>query len=48
MGGNEPRMIQWLMRKGIVKSSNSAQIVLVGLVIVNIIITFAVIKYFLL
>jgi hypothetical protein len=48
MGGNEPRMVQWLMSKGIVKSSNSAQIVLVGLVVVNIIITFAVIRYFLL
>ncbi len=47
VGGNEPKMVQWLMRKGIVKSPNAAQAILIGLVIVNIIITFVVIKYFL-
>lgn len=45
--GNEPRMVQWLMKKGIVKSPNAGQFILVGIVIVNIIIMFIVIKYFL-
>ena len=48
MGGNEPKMVQWLMRKGIVKSPNMGQAVLIALVIINIIITFVVTKYFLL
>ena len=43
----EPKMVQWLMKKGIVKSPATAQIVLITLVIINIIITFVVIKYFL-
>ncbi|MEN9912998.1 MAG: hypothetical protein RLY66_406 [Candidatus Parcubacteria bacterium] len=47
MGGNEPKMIQWLMKKGIVKSPNMGQAILIGMVIINIIITFVVIKYFL-
>jgi hypothetical protein len=44
---NEPRMIRWLMKKGIVKSTHMAQGLLVALVIINIIITYVVIKYFL-
>ncbi|MEK7642068.1 MAG: hypothetical protein AAB365_03730 [Patescibacteria group bacterium] len=46
-GGNEPRMVRWLMKKGIVKSPNTAQVVLIGLVVINIIITVVVISYFL-
>jgi hypothetical protein len=43
----DPKMVQWLMKKGIVKSPAMAQAVLIGLVVVNIIITFIVIKFFL-
>ncbi|MES2216207.1 MAG: hypothetical protein V4481_02830 [Patescibacteria group bacterium] len=42
---NTPKMAQWLMRHGI-KSPNAAQTILVVVVIVNIIITFVVIKFF--
>lgn len=44
---NEPRMVQWLMKKGIVKSPTAAQVILIGLVVINLIITFVVINYFL-
>lgn len=44
----EPRMVQWLMKKGIVKSPATAQVVLIALVVVNIVVTFIIIKYFLL
>jgi hypothetical protein len=43
--GNEPKMVKWLMKKGIVKSPRVGQAVLIAVVIVNIIITIAVIKY---
>lgn len=46
-GGNEGRgMTGWLMRKGIVKSPNGAQVILVGVVIANVIIMYVVITYF--
>jgi hypothetical protein len=45
--GNEPKMVQWLMRHGIAKSGTSAQVILIIVVIINIIITYVVIKYFL-
>ena len=35
--GNEPKMVQWLMRHGLAKSANSAQMILIGVFIVNII-----------
>ncbi len=44
---NEPKMVRWLMKKGIVKSPVAAQVVLIALVIINLIITYIVIKYFL-
>ena len=47
-GSNEPKMVQWLMKKGIVSSPKGAQMILIGLVIVNLIITYVVISYFLL
>ncbi len=40
-------MALWLIKKGIVKSGNVAQAVLVGVVIVNILIVFLVFKYLL-
>lgn len=40
-------MAGWLMRKGWVKSNNSAQFLLLGIVVVNAIIIFVLIKYFL-
>ena len=46
-GGNQPRMVRWLMKKGIVKSPAMAQGFLIGLVIINIIITYVVITFFL-
>ncbi len=42
---NTPKMAQWLMKHGI-KSSRAAQAVLIVVVIINIIITFVVIKFF--
>jgi hypothetical protein len=44
---NEPRMIQWLMKKGIITSPAAGQVVLIAFVIINIIITFVVIKFIL-
>jgi hypothetical protein len=50
-GGNPGRpssgMAAWLIRKGWAKSNNSAQILLVVIVLINIIITYILIKYFL-
>lgn len=43
----DPRMVRWLIRKGIVKSPAAAQVILITLVIINLVITFVVIKYFL-
>jgi hypothetical protein len=40
-------MVGWLIKKGIVGSENTAQYVLVGVIIINIVIAFIVIKYFL-
>jgi len=45
--GNEPKMVQFLLRHGLAKSPNSAQVILIVIVIVNVIITYVVIKYFL-
>lgn len=44
---NDPKMVQWLMKKGIVKSPGMAQAVLLAVVIINIIITYVVISYIL-
>lgn len=43
--GNEPKMIRWLMKKGIVKSPAAGQTILVVLIIINFVITYAVITY---
>lgn len=40
-------MAGWLMRHGLATSSSTAQVILVGIVIVNIIITYFVIRFFL-
>lgn len=42
----EPKMSRWLMGKGLVKSPQSAQKILIAVVIINIIITFIIVKYF--
>jgi hypothetical protein len=44
---NVKGMAGWLMRKGITKSPAAAQAVLVGFIVINVIITFIAIKYFL-
>ena len=46
-GSTEPKMIQWMMRKGIVKSPRMAQGILFGLVIINLVVTYIVIVYYL-
>ncbi|MDE2038192.1 MAG: hypothetical protein KGI69_03170 [Patescibacteria group bacterium] len=46
--GAEPGMVRWLKAHGLAKSSRAAQGILIGVVIVNIIIMFVVIKFFLL
>ena len=46
-GGSVPPLAQWMISKHIVKSAAAAQGVLIGLVVVNIIITFVVIRFFL-
>ncbi len=45
--GNEPKMVKWLMRHGLAKSANSAQMILIGVFIVNIILIFIIIRYIL-
>ncbi len=44
-GHNSSKMVQWLIKKGVVKSPNSAQAILILVVIINTLITFVVIKY---
>lgn len=44
---NEPKMVQFLMRHGIAKSPLTGQVILIVIVVLNIIITYVVIKYFL-
>ncbi len=44
---NQPRMVRWLMNKGIVKSPAVGQVLLFVIIAINIIITFIVIKFFL-
>ncbi len=44
--GRQPKMIQWLMDKGIAKSPNMAQMILIGMVIFNLVVTFIVLKFF--
>lgn len=46
-GSNEPKMVQWLMARGWAKSPAVAQGMLVAFIIINLIITFIVIKYLL-
>jgi len=43
----ERGMAGWLIRHGLAKSNSSAQIVMIGVVIVNAIIMFVLIKFFL-
>lgn len=45
---NDPKMVQWLVRKGFAKSASAAQGVLIAIVIINIVITYIVISYFIL
>jgi hypothetical protein len=44
---NDPKMVQWLMKKGIVKSPSAAQAVLLAVVVINLIIIYFVITYIL-
>jgi hypothetical protein len=44
---NDPKMVQWLMRKGIVKSPAAAQTLLILVVIINIALTYYIITSFL-
>ncbi len=44
---NDPKMVQWLMRKGFATSPASAQAILVVVIIINIAITYFVISYIL-
>jgi hypothetical protein len=45
-GSAQSKMAAWLIKKGIVQSETGAQAVLLVIVIINIAITFFVIKYF--
>jgi hypothetical protein len=42
---NTPKMSQWLMKHGI-KSEHSAQVILIGIIIFNIVVTFIMVKFF--
>jgi len=44
---NEPGMVRFLMRHGLAKSPAVAQGILIGVVIVDLIITYIIVKYFL-
>ena len=44
---NQPMFVRWLMKHGLAKSPATAQVILVVVVVINIIITFIVLKYFL-
>lgn len=44
-GDGEPAMVRWLMRRGWVKTHAGGQGVLIAIVIINIIVTFIVIKF---
>lgn len=46
--GSEPKgMSAWLIRHGFASTGSTAQVILIGIVIINIIITYAVVTYFL-
>jgi hypothetical protein len=45
--GSQPKMIGWLLRHGLAKSPQTAQIYLIAIVVINVIITYVIIKYFL-
>lgn len=40
-----PAMVRWMMRHGIVKSIKAGEVILIGVMIVNFIITIVVLKY---
>jgi hypothetical protein len=40
-------MTGWLVRHGLASGGNTAQVILIGIVVINIIITYVVIRYFL-
>ncbi len=42
--GNEPKMVRWLMKKGIVKTAKAGEMVLTILIVLNFIITFIFIR----
>ena len=44
---NDPKMVQWLMRKGFAKSPGAAQGILVTIIILNIAITYFIFSYIL-
>jgi hypothetical protein len=43
---NVPKMAQWLMKKGLARSPHVAQAILIAVIIINIIITFLVVRFF--
>lgn len=45
-GGKEPKMVNFLMRHGIVKSSRTGQYILIAIVIVNTIIAYIMFRYY--
>lgn len=45
--GAQSGMAFWLIKKGIVKSNNGAQVILIAIVLINLLIVFLVFKYFL-
>ena len=47
MNGGQPKMVRWLLKKGIVKNPGAAQGILVAVIIMNIIITYLIISYIL-
>ena len=46
-GGKIPGMSRWLIEHGFAGSSTAAQVILIAVVVINILITFVIVKYFL-
>lgn len=44
---NDPKMVQWLMRKGFATSPGAAQGILIAVIIINALITYFIISYLL-
>jgi hypothetical protein len=44
---NAPKMVQWLIAHGLAKSASGAQAVLIGIVVVNFVVIFIIMRYLL-